>query len=518
MKQAIDKSDLSAADAALERRGTANQARRFSRRAFLSTSSGAAALTILPRSVLAGTAERAAPSDRLTLACIGVGAQGTRVMMDFLKQPDVQIVAVCDVNRESSDYSEWDKNELRDKVRALLGDANWGSAFTGPTAGREPARQIVDAYYAKSKGAGGSKSCAAYNDFRELLEKGKDLDGVVVCTPDHWHAPISITAMRAGKHTYCQKPMTHSVHEARRMAAVARETKVATSVALAISASPDSRHLEEWIAAGVIGPVRRVENWSTRPFWPQGIDRPTEVQPVPDGLDWDLWLGPAPARPFNHAYLPFVWRGWFDFGCGCIGDMANYSFDTIFRCLKLTPPTAVEASSTKPYPETFPAASILRWEFGARGEMPPVDITWYDGGLQPKHPDILEDGRAMGQEDEGLLLIGDKGTIMCGFEGENPQLIPAARMKDFVPPPDSIPPSIGHYREFIEAAKGNAPPPRANFEYESAIVETILLGNVALRAREKLRWDSASLQVTNSAAAQPLIHPPYRGDWGKVIG
>lgn len=491
---------------------------RLSRRAFLRGAAAAATFSIVPRRVMGGRGY-IAPSGKVALACIGVGAQGSRVMMDFLKEPDVQVIAVCDVNRESSDYSEWGPNELRNKVRALLGDANWGSQFTGPTAGRDPARRIVDAYYAKKQPSGGSgrTGCAAYSDFREMLAKEKSIDAVVVCTPDHWHAPVAITAMKMGKHVFCQKPMTHSVYESRRMAEVARQTKVATQVAVGNAASEATRLLCEWVWAGAIGPVRRVENWSSRPFWPQGIERPDKTEPVPAGLDWDMWLGPAPERPFNHVYLPFVWRGWYDFGTGSIGDMGNYSFDTIFRVLKLTPPGVVEATSTKIFKETYPAASIIHFEFPARGEMPPVEVNWYDGGLKPRRPGELEDGREMGAEHEGLLFIGDHGTIMCGFEGGNPQLIPESRMKEFVPPPKTLPRSIGFYREWIEAAKGG-PAPTANFEFESRVVESILMGNVALRGGDKLRWDSSNLKVTNVAAAQALINPGYRGDWGKVVG
>ena len=488
-----------------------------SRRTFLEGAASALAFSIVPRHVLGGVGY-VAPSDKLTLACIGVGAQGPRVMMDFLKLPEVQVVGVCDVNRQSSDYSEWGANELRDKVRALLNDPNWGSQFTGPTAGRDPARQIVEAYYGKRKAAGQYHGCTAYNDFREALHQEKDLDGVVVCTPDHWHAPISMTAMKMGKHVYCQKPMTHSVFEARCMADLARNTKVATQVAIANSASKSTRQLTEWLAAGVIGPVRRVENWSTRPFWPQGIDRPDGSEPVPDGLDWGLWLGPAPERPFNHVYLPFVWRGWHDFGNGALGDMAQYSFDTIFRVLKLSAPVSVEASSTKRYPETFPEASIVRYEFPARGEMPPVHLTWYDGGLRPERPDELADNVDLtGEDGEGLLFIGDHGTIMCGFEGGHPKLLPESRMKSFVPPPDHLPHSIGHYQEWIAAAKGG-PPGLANFEFEGPVAEAVLLGNIALRVDGRLRWDSASLKFTNSNAAQQLVNVEYRGDWGAAIG
>jgi len=498
---------------------------KMTRRNFLSglgeTATAAAALTIVPRHVLGGPGF-VAPSDKLTLGCIGVGAQGTRVMTDFLKEADVQVIAVCDVNRQSSDYSEWGKNELRDRVRQLLGDSSWGSQFTGPTAGREPAKQIVESYYAKQTTAGQYHGCAAYNDFRELLHTEKDLDAVMVCTPDHWHAPISISAMKAGKHTYCQKPMTHSVYEARRMAEVARETKVATQVAIGNSASEGTRALCELVWSGAIGPVREVKNWSSRPFWPQGLDRPTDTEPVPDGLDWDLWLGPAPERPYNHIYLPFVWRGWYDFGQGALGDMGNYSFDTIFRVLKLTTPQTVEASSTQVFKETFPSASLIHWEFPARADMPAAKIHWYDGGLRPERPDELEpeDWAQMGagENHEGMLLIGERGKLLCGFEGQHARLLPESRMKNFTPPPKTLPRSIGHYREWIEAAKGGKVQPEANFEFESRVVEALLLGNVALRTGDKLRWDSSSFKVTNVAAAQPLVSPGYRGDWGSVIG
>jgi predicted dehydrogenase len=490
--------------------------RSCSRRAFLEGAASALAFTIVPRHVLGG-AGYVAPSDKLTLACIGVGAQGTRVMMDFLKQPEVQVIAVCDVNRQSSDYSEWGANELRDKVRTLLDDPGWGSQFTGPTAGRDPARQIVEAYYGKRQTSGHYHGCAAYNDFRETLQQEKGLDAVMVCTPDHWHVPISMTAMKMGKHVYCQKAMTHSVLEARCMAELARQTQVATQVAIANSASRSTRQLTEWVAAGVIGPVRRVENWSTRPFWPQGIDRPDHSEPVPDGLDWDLWLGPAPERPFNHVYLPFVWRGWHDFGNGALGDMGQYSFDTIFRVLKLSAPVTVEASSTRHHPETFPEASIVRWEFPARGEMPPVHVTWYDGGLRPDRPEELGDSVDLtGEDGEGLLFIGDHGTIMCGFEGEHPRLLPESRMKSFVPPPDTLPRSIGHYQEWIAAAKGG-PPGLANFEFEGPVAEAVLLGNIALRTDGRLRWDTTNLKFTNSNAAQSLVSVEYRGNWGDTI-
>jgi predicted dehydrogenase len=485
--------------------------RLVTRRALLGGAAGS--LLIVPRHVLGGRGY-VPPSDKLTLGCVGVGAQGTRVMMDFLKEPDVQVIAVCDVNRQSSDYSEWGTNELRDKVRALLGNSTWGGSSSGCTAGRDPARSIVESYYAKRAAAGQYSGCRAYTDFRDMLAKESGLDAVAIGTPDHWHAPVAIAAMKQKKHVYCQKPMTHTLGEARRLAEVARETGVATQVALAVSASDSTRQLTEWIAAGAIGPVRRVENWSSRPFWPQGLERPQKSEPVPAGLDWDLWLGPAPERPFSHVYLPFVWRGWYDFGTGCLGDMGQYSLDTITRALKLGPPATAEASSTQVYKETFPAASIVRFEFPARAGMPPLTLTWYDGGLKPPRPPELEDGVEMGAENEGLLFIGDNGTILCDFEGDHPRLIPGSKMRAFQPPPDTLPRSKGHYREWIEAAKGAAVvEPLANFGFEAPITEALLLGNIALRTGEKLRWDAAGGRVANSAAAQALVAPPQRGKW-----
>ena len=484
------------------------------RREFLlGAGSATAALTIVPRRVLGGSGY-VAPSDKITVACIGVGAQGTRVMMDFLKQPDIQIIAVCDVNKESGDYVEWWPGELREKQRALLGSSHsdWGHDWKGGTAGREPARRLVEAYYAAQTLSAKYKGCAAYIDYRELLEKEKDLDAVIVGTPDHTHTVISIAAMRKRKHVLCQKPMTHSIQEARRIAEVARETKVATQVTINNQASEDTRLLCEWIWSGAIGSVREVHNWSTRPFWPQGIERPAGEEPVPGSLDWDLWLGPAPFRPYSRVYLPFAWRGWYDFGAGALGDMACYSFDTVFRVLKLRSPESVEASSTKTFKETFPIASVIHFYFGARGDMPPVRLTWYDGSLRPPRPAELEEAREMGLENEGLLFIGDKGTIMCGFHGQKPRLLPESKMKDFTLPPKTLPRSAGNNEEWIKACKGGTPG-GANFEFEGPITEAVLLGTVALRTGKKLYWDGPGMKVTNAADAQQYVRAEYRQGW-----
>src|SRR6266705_3387882 len=394
----------------------------FSRRKFLKqTAAAGIGLSIVPRRVLGGTGY-VAPSDKVNIAFIGVGSQGLRVMLHFLREPDVQGIAVCDPNKSSANHPQWDTHEFCNSVRKLIGvDSGWdwlspddpiqlthSLRVTSGVSGREPCQKIVDAYYGAQQRSGQYRGCSAYSDFRELLEKQKDLDAVIVCTTDNLHAAVSAAAMKKRKHVFCQKPLTHTIYEARRLAEIARETGVATQIAVANQASEDTRSLCEWIWAGAIGPVREVLNWSSRPFWPQGLERPALAETVPEGLDWDLWLGPAPERPFNRAYLPFVWRGWSDFGCGALGAMGSYSFDTIFRVLKLEAPVSVEASSSERYAETYPLASIVRFHFAPRGDMPAVNFIWYDGVLRPPTPEELQDNqpaKASAEEDnEGLLF------------------------------------------------------------------------------------------------------------------
>ncbi len=499
------------------------------RREFIGQAAAAAAgVTIVPRRVLGGVGF-IPPSDKVNVAFIGVGAQGFRVMLKVLKEPDVQGVAVCDVMKSASDYPQWDSHEFCKSVRELLGASSgwdWLSPdqpislthalqVTGGVAGREPAQKVVEAYYGTQKRSGQYHGCAAYNDFRELLEKQKDVDAVVVCTTDNLHAAVSGAAMKKGKHVFCQKPLTHTIYEARRIAEIAKETKVATQIAVANQASEDTRLLCEWIWDGAIGPVREVHNWSSRPFWAQAVERPKETQPVPDDLDWDLWLGPAPNRPFNHAYLPFAWRGWIDFGCGSLGDMGSYSFDTIFRVLKLEAPTSVEASSTDLYPETYPWATMIHYSFPERGNMPPVKFTWYDAGLKPPRPEELEANRPwQGSEDdeEGLLFVGDRGKILCGFNGAKPKLIPQSKMDAYKQPPKTLPRSPGNEREWLNACKGGKVKPGGNFEFEGLVTESLLLGNVAALTGEKLAWDRANLKASLDTA-QKYVRPERRAGW-----
>jgi predicted dehydrogenase len=495
-----------------------------SRRAFLGAA--AATITIVPRHVLGG-AGYVAPSDKVALASVGLGRQGMAVTMDLLRCPEVQVVAVCDCNKGSKDYAEYGRNALLQSARRLIGQPDWGEDLASPgevqlthafrtslgMGGREPAKRVVEAYYGARSESGTYKGCTAYNDFRELLASEKDLDAVYVATPDHWHAPIAVAAMRRGKHVLGQKPMTHCVAEARKMAEVARQTRVATSLTVVNAVSEPTRLIAEWIGDGAIGSVRQVHNWSSRPYWPQGIDRPAEEQAPPPGLDWNLWLGPAPNRPYHKAYLPFVWRGWYDFGCGALGDMGCYSLAGIFRILKLAPPVAVEASSSEAWEETYPKASLVHFYFAARGSMPPVRLTWYDGGLTPPRPEGLEEGQEFDRE--GIMYVGEKGIILAGFNGEQPRVIPESKTYQ-APAPQQRPAGGGQdlvLEPWLKACQGG-PAAAASFEAQMPVTETILLGNVALRAPgEKLNWDSAKMAVTNVTAANRFVNPPYRSGW-----
>ncbi len=498
-----------------------------SRRQF---AAAAAAFTIVPRHVLGRG--QTAPSDKVTLASIGMGRQGMVVTMGLLARPDVQVVAVCDCNQGSKDYAEYSRNALLMQERRLLGPGyeNWGEDMASPgevylthtfktslgMAGREPAKRLVEAYYASRKQSGSYRGCTAYRDFRELLEKEKDLDAVYIATPDHWHAPISIAAMRKRKHVLCQKPMTHSVAEARKVAAIATEMNVATSVTVNNPSSPATKLISDWLNDGAIGRVREVHNWSSRPFWPQGVDRPAGAMPVPPGLDWDLWLGPAPERPYNKAYLPFVWRGWLDFGCGSFGDMGCYSFAGIFKILGLTPPVAAEASSSESHEETYPAASIVHLDFPAAGSRGPIHLAWYDGGLMPARPAGLkqQDQALFRRRGEGVMYVGDKGLLLAGFNGQNPRVYPES--SKYVAPPrrrgegDEL---DGAVTQWIAACKGG-PASTADFKSQAPVTEAFLLGCLTQRLPgERFEWDTAAMRVTNSETANRYIDPPYRGSW-----
>jgi predicted dehydrogenase len=362
-----------------------------------------------------------------------------------------------------------------------------------------------------------------FKDYRKMLEAmDKEIDAVIVGTPDHHHFHASLNAVKRGKHVYCEKPLTHSVWEARELTKAARAAKVSTQMGNQAQASEETRRLQEFIMDDAIGPVRNVHVWTDRPslglfgeYWPQGVARPSETPPVPDSLDWDMWLGPAPERPYHPAYLPTKWRGWWDFGTGALGDIACHYFDPICRALKLKAPISIEASSTRGNKETYPLGSMITYNFPARKPMPPVEMVWYDGGLRPPRPTELKDKDLMG--DNGLLLIGEKGILLTDLRRW--RLFPDELAKDYGEPPKKLARSPGHHQEFIDACKGGTPA-GSNFDWAGPMTETVLLGNVPLRnelrpqlTRVKLQWDTEKLSFSNYPVADQFLRRDYRKGW-----
>jgi len=467
---------LGSTDMKEKKKNTDCESGKISRREFVGGAAAAAmAFTIVPRHVLGGT-DHTPPSEKLNIAGIGIGGQGAD---DVSQMESENIVALCDVDEE---YAAETFNK-----------------------------------YPKAK---------KYRDYRVMLEKQKDIEAVIVATPDHTHAIISMAAIKAGKHVYCEKPLAHTIYETRMVAEAAREAKVVTQMGNQGQAFEGPRLLCEWIWDGAIGPVREVHVWSNRPagMWPQGVGRPKDTPPVPSTLDWDLWLGPAPYRPYHPDYVPFKWRGWQDFGTGPLGDMGSHNMAPIFWALKLKHPISVEASSTGMNSETYPLASLVHYEFPARGDMPAVKLHWYEGGLLPSRPAELEEGRMMSDED-GIIFVGEKGKILAeGWGAQSVRLIPETKMQAYKRPEKTLPRlADGHYKEFVEACK-NGGPTGSNFDFASLVTETALLGNVAILTgketgwgscltREKLNWDGANMTVTNVPEANEFIRTEFRKGW-----
>ena len=344
-----------------------------------------------------------------------------------------------------------------------------------------------------------------YRDFRRMFdEMEKEIDAVVVATPDHTHAPAGVMAMKLRKHVYCEKPLTHSVYEARVMAEIAGKNKLCTQMGTQIHAGDNYRRVVELIQSGAIGRVEEVHVWHPSNY--SGGDRPKETPPVPPTLDWDLWLGPAPYRPYHPCYAPFAWRGWWDFANGGLGDFFCHYVDVVFWALKLRHPTTVEAEGPPVHPEACPLWIIARYEFPARENLPPVKLTWYGGGRKP--PLLAEAG--LPGWGAGVLFVGEKGMLMADYNQR--KLFPEEKFADFTPPAKTIPDSIGHHREWIVGCKTGSPT-TCNFDYSGALTETALLANVAYRSGEKLRWDATHLEATNSTKARQYIRREYRKGW-----
>lgn len=456
---------------------TERRALQINRRHFIYTSAIAAAGLSLGVPAAMARANFKSPNEKLDIA--GVGTNG-RAAADLDGVSSENIVALCDV----------DSNNLADALKRYPG-------------------------------------ARPYNDYRVMIEKEKSIDAVVVAVPDHHHAPAAIRAIRAGKHVYVEKPLTHNVWEARQLTLAAREAGVATQMGNQGHSADGIRTMAEMVWSGVIGQVREAHCWTDRAkgWWTQGVTRPSGSEPVPHSLDWDKWLGPAPERPFlkdwpaaertqrnPHVYHPESWRGWWDFGAGALGDMACHLMDCPQMALKLGPPSTIEVvSSSERVPEMPPVEAILRYEFPARGDMPPCTLTWYDSGQKPPKPAELEMDKL---EDNGVLLVGDKGKMVCGCYGQNPRLLPESKMDDYKRPPKTIPRAPGNssHKDWIRACKGG-PAPSSNFDISGPFTEWVLLGNVAIRVGKKLEWDSENLRVKNAPEAAEFIKRTYRPGW-----
>lgn len=508
----------------------------FTRRKFLTdVAAGSAAAAFVPRHVLGRGFTP--PSDLLNIAGVGIGGMGRQNLINLSSQ---NIVALCDVDWGYADKGferlDTDIERLRDRLANPSAPPASGQSQAPFDPVKAKARldnmiRLKNEHLPKAK---------RYTDYREMLEKQKDIDAVLVATADHMHAPIALAAMELHKHVYVQKPLTWSVEEARKMARAAKETKVATQMGNQGHSLDDARAAIEYVWAGAIGDVREIHIWTNRPlgFWPQGIPRPEALKepgdqlpwngkgvnerlagamagnyPVPEALSWNLFLGAAaPNIDYHPIYHPFNWRGWVDWGVGAIGDMGAHLIDTSMWALNLGMPASVETISTPFNGATYPHATMTFYEFPTRGPLPPVKLTWYDGGLKPNKPEELGD-EELSQEGGGLL-IGTKGKLLHETYGAHPRLLPKSLHDSFGKPPQKLPriPSEAHEMNWVDACKGRTES-SCPFEYAARLTEVMLLGIVALKAGKRISYDGPNMRVTNLPQANDYLRREYRQGW-----
>ena len=438
------------------------------RRSFLRSTMLASAATIAFPYILRSQQGSQPPNHRLNVACIGVGGRGSAAVNAMKGE---NLVAFCDVDDER-------------------------------------AAATFEAY----------PDVPRFRDYRQMLDRlGGKIDAVTVSTPDHMHYPIAVAALELGKHVFVEKPLTHTIWEARQLAKLANEKKVATQMGNQGHAHEGPRLLKEWFEGGVLGEICELHSWTDRPIWPQGVNEPDHsksIPVVPETLDWNLWLGVAAERPYDPAYLPFNWRGYWDFGTGALGDMGCHIMDGAFWALGLDMPTRIEAISAKRTQLSGPTASVITYHFAPCGRQPALRWTWYDGGLQPMPPADFELNRNLPAN--GTLIVGSKATALASTYYESVRIVPEVKMQELAPtlPPKTLPRiEGGHFAEWVRACKGGVPA-GSNFAYASRLTELCLLSNLAVRSRRPIEWDAAALQVTNLPAANQYVTKTYRPGFG----
>ncbi|NHF59251.1 Gfo/Idh/MocA family oxidoreductase [Flavobacteriaceae bacterium TP-CH-4] len=475
-----------------------------SRRSFIKKGALATSIFIVPRHVLGGVGYLA-PSDRLNLAAIGAGGKGSSDIFNASVNGREKVVALCDV-----DFSGSAKKSVENFPKAKL-----------------------------------------YADYREMLEKEKGIDAVTISTPDHVHGPAAANAMERGIHVYVQKPMTHNIREARILTEMARTNKIVSQMGNQGGSNPLLGMVQKWVDSGVLGSISKVQVWTNRPVWPQGGPMPSPDPTMkPESLDWNLWLGPAPEKPYIPNMHPFNWRGWWDYGTGALGDVGCHLIDIPFRTLGLRYPTDAECSvgsvfsqmwTADYHPEGCPPSSFITLHFGATEKTrSPIEMTWSDGGIRPSHPDIIPADNDIGGKSSanGVLIIGEKGIISTNINDSSP-LMPKLYLNDgtteFGPEvEENEEPEYGHQRKWVDACKAgfDSPEHRAltsSFDYAGPMTETVLMGNLAIRsymlreensdgkmeffARKKLLWDGENMRITNLEEANQFVGRTYREGW-----
>lgn len=499
-----------------------NNAVPMDRRTFIGGVATVAGLSIVPARVLGGP-NHVAPSDKINLAYIGLGTQGLREMPRLLELEDVQVTAVCDPQKKSIDYFDWDPRSLLNSVRETVGDPNWttGGNNTIP-GGLENGKAMVDGYYRHHRQIT-NYNCKAYTDFRELFAKEKDIDAVKIMTPDHLHGVIAMAAIKRGIATSTHKPLSNRLLEGKKVIDMAKKTDVVTYF-IPWASNGSMAQIMVWINGGVIGQLKEVHNWSYRPVWPQYAHIPTDSPKIPEGFDWDLWLGPEAERPYHPHYTNMVFRGWYDFGGGSMADMGHYSLWTVFNALQLEKPTIIEPNrshvcdirdNTSAYKINndfaFPFACTVRFKYPANEIRGAVDLVWYDGGMRPPTPDAFYQ---KGEEfpEEGMMFVGDKGIIMTSdFRVRDPYILAGdmALAKEIVEEESEGPRGMARFIEGIKMKKQI----EGSFRDAWPITEAVNLYAVALRRNKTLTYDAANLNITNDEQANAYLDRTYRQGW-----